>query len=394
MPNDWVELKRNYHLEFDSSLIPILLVIAYVFLVIYMKDHQHTESPFSRLSSKTSKDSHQVTERLVRTIHTGRSYTAVLEEETESMPSFISFKYSEFFTTEPTLRLAAPRMFAHLRTHVFDLPPEEYYDSHLSTSNTEEEAAIKPSEDTLGFSGSQFFFTHDKALIVKSVPRGFESRFLLDKLIDAYTMYMSQFAYSLLTPITDESEAREASGSSQSKHRREWNLKPPHFFESTRDLVPDTLKTSAAKSGLADVHIPTKDRPVVTEQKKSELLSVLRDDAQFLSNLHVVDYSILLGRWKRSEFPYDLGNQQRWCDGVLSRDGRWVYKISVMDFLWSQEGGVRPKLTKTAGKAVPEQSISMEPGRYMDAVVSMCEEWVLTREPEEEEKEEVEEEKE
>ena len=33
---------------------------------------------------------------------------------------------------------------------------------------------------------------------------------------------------------------------------KKWDLKPQNFFEPIRDLVPDKIKSDAAKSGLAD----------------------------------------------------------------------------------------------------------------------------------------------
>lgn len=50
---------------------------------------------------------------------------------------------------------------------------------------------------------------------------------------------------------------------------KKWDLKPPNFFEPTRDLVPDPMKTEAAKSGLAD---EMDESIVLTRKQRSELM--------------------------------------------------------------------------------------------------------------------------
>lgn len=50
---------------------------------------------------------------------------------------------------------------------------------------------------------------------------------------------------------------------------KKWDLKPQNFFEPTRDLVPDDMKTEAAKSGLAD---ELDEKMVLTRQQKNELV--------------------------------------------------------------------------------------------------------------------------
>lgn len=49
---------------------------------------------------------------------------------------------------------------------------------------------------------------------------------------------------------------------------RKWDLKPQNFFEPTRDLVPDRMKSEAAKSGLADEF----DSELILTRKQKEQL--------------------------------------------------------------------------------------------------------------------------
>lgn len=53
---------------------------------------------------------------------------------------------------------------------------------------------------------------------------------------------------------------------------RKWDLKPQNFFEPIRDLVPDGMKTEAAKSGLAD---ELDEKIVLSQDQKNELMCIL-----------------------------------------------------------------------------------------------------------------------
>lgn len=48
-----------------------------------------------------------------------------------------------------------------------------------------------------------------------------------------------------------------------------WDLKPQNFFEPTRDLALDDMKTEAAKSGLAG---KLDERIVLSRHQKNELM--------------------------------------------------------------------------------------------------------------------------
>lgn len=58
-------------------------------------------------------------------------------------------------------------------------------------------------------------------------------------------------------------------GLDKDKGCRKWDLKPPGFFEPTRDLVPDQMKSEAAKSGLAD---ELDEEIVLTAKQKQKLM--------------------------------------------------------------------------------------------------------------------------
>jgi hypothetical protein len=162
-------------------------------------------------------------------------------------------------------------------------------------------------------------------------------------------------------------------GMDKEKGWRKWDLKPQQFFEPTRDLIPDKIKTENAKSGLADAM--EDDRIILTQKKKNDLWEILEKDTEFLERIETIDYSLLLGR-----YPVE-GNRkpprpERWVTGVTSADGKYVYKLCIVDFLWNVNQ-LQAKIARTAGKLLPEQTVTTVPHRYRDEFMKMMEEYVV-----------------
>jgi len=169
---------------------------------------------------------------------------------------------------------------------------------------------------------------------------------------------------------------------------RKWDLKPQNFFEPTRDLVPDDLKTEAAKSGLAD---ELDEEIVLSKHDRDDLMALLEKDTKFLEEMGTIDYSLLLGRYPIEMFEGEGGSlkwggegtsnaggappEERFVKGVRSGDGKWVYRMCVLDWLWNVDQ-LRPKVMRTAGKVLPEQTVTTEPGRYREEFVKMMDEYI------------------
>ena len=298
-----------------------------------------------------------------------------------------TFNVDTFFSLyHANLQRAAPLLFKKLRKDVFALDEEHY-----------QQQFVKPLRpvDGLGLSGSLFFYTNDKSLIIKSVGRKFEYTFLYEKMLEGYAFYVSQnSADTLLSRMTDVLYSFEhrlggwlgispahymvmtnvLEGLDKEKGCRKWDLKPQNFFEPTRDLVPDSVKSEAAKSGLAD---ELDEEIVLTRMDKLVLMQLMERDTGFLRDMRTIDYSLLLGRYPLEMFhpPRDDGERdpmvlpdegsRDFAQGVRSADGKWVYRMCLLDFLWNVEQ-LRPKVMHTAGKLLPEQTVTTEPERYRE----------------------------
>ena len=145
------------------------------------------------------------------------------------------------------------------------------------------------------------------------------------------------------------------------------------FFEPTRDLVPDPIKTEQAKRGLAG---ELDDKLVLTRREKGLLMQQIERDTAFLQDMKTIDYSLLLGRYpidmfhpprqdggERDPMALLAGGAADFVRGVRSADGKWVYKMALLDFFWNIEQ-LRPRIMKAAGQLLPEQTITTEPERY------------------------------
>lgn len=271
--------------------------------------------------------------------------------------------------------------------------------------------------DGLGFSGSLFFFTDDRSFIVKSIGRRFEYVFLYQDLLGPLGRYYRETPNTLLSQITDvlytfDHRLGSYIGVSPSHYIimlnvledfdtengcRKWDLKPQNFFEPTRDLVPDDIKSDVAKSGLAD---ELDEKMVLTRQQKNELMyaphppfsvqnpkntralsftsftnrHLVEYDTEFLAKMETIDYSLLLGRYPIEMFhdkpdptkhrdPLVFPKNDDFSRGVISADGKWVYKMCILDFFWNVKQ-LHPKIIKVAGEALPKQTVTTEPDRY------------------------------
>ncbi|KAF8463602.1 hypothetical protein BDZ91DRAFT_776907 [Kalaharituber pfeilii] len=296
-------------------------------------------------------------------------------------PVHRNFRFSVFFFLLLRLSARCPLLFRKLRTEVYHIDEVLY-----------QEQFFRPLQlvSGLGFSGSIFFFTAGKDFIVKSIGRRFEYMFLYKELMGPLANYMENNEGSLLSEITDVLYSFDhrlgayfgispshfivmrnvLKGLNKKKGCKKWDLKPPNFFEPTRDLVPDSVKSDAAKSGLAD---ELDEEIVLSRRQKQDLMYLLERDTEFLMKMEIIDYSLLLGR-----YPADLldpPQQGSFLSGVRSADGKWIYKMCILDYLWNVKQ-LHPRIIRAAGTALPEQTVTAHPIRYRNEFLKMMDDYI------------------
>lgn len=112
-----------------------------------------------------------------------------------------------------------------------------------------------------------------------------------------------------------------------------YDLKPINYFYPERDLFPESLVSEETLNKLAD----TFNEKLHLRLSDSEtLLKAVEADTQFLQDANAVDYSLFLVRIPASSNPEVLGRKSPWRDGVRSTDGRWKYRVAIIDFFWAK----------------------------------------------------------
>lgn len=126
-------------------------------------------------------------------------------------------------------------------------------------------------------------------------------------------------------------------GQNQDPARDKWekyDLKPIDYFYPERDLFPDPLISEETMNKLADTF---EDKVRVSREDYESLKKVLGEDTGFLSEANAVDYSLFLVRFPAESQPGVVGRASNpWRVGVRSVDGKWRYRVAVLDFFWAK----------------------------------------------------------
>lgn len=257
-----------------------------------------------------------------------------------------------------------------------------------------------------------FFTTPNAKLLVKSLPRHFEQSFFRQKLLDPYVEHMQFNKDSLLVRITDLLYCptttlgallgaapshhivmenilygKSSCGKSEQKQWETYDLKPNDFFFPERDIAGGRLAPESVKDRLIDEF---EDKIRVTIDQKEELISQLSKDSKLLQENNAVDYSLFLVRYPaelnsgKDKVPTPLGHSSAWREGVVSRDGKWVYRAIVLDFFWSKDalqahaftGLVKLYNTLKIGRDHGPMSITADSDEYRQRFLGMVEDMV------------------
>ncbi|ROT37177.1 SAICAR synthase-like protein [Sodiomyces alkalinus F11] len=332
--------------------------------------------------------------------------------------------------------------FRSLRKDVWRLDEREYLasfqqnDSNESTGEEEREqqqsepsdhgkgkgkgrqtARLEPMGD-LGYSGSTFFTTPNGKYLIKSLPRRFEYKFFTEDLLDPYVHHMRANPRSLLVRITDVVHAphptlggllgiapthhiimenllygRDAEGGRFSNKWETYDLKPNDYFFPERDIADGRLAPESVKDKLVDEF---HDRVRVSAADKRELVRLLEADTRLLADRDAIDYSLFLVRYPGpraatddgadgavpQNVPFIESDASAWRTGLVDADGKWTYRVVVLDFFWARHTfrawaltGLVKSFNKVAHKG--PMSITANPTDYRKRFLKMIDDIVI-----------------
>ncbi|KAH3910393.1 hypothetical protein HBH56_151070 [Parastagonospora nodorum] len=279
--------------------------------------------------------------------------------EDEARPGLLARIIAFFAIFSLTLSRYRAKLFKKLRNEIWQIEEEAYTESFRSPSKNKRTDLVSIGD--LGYSGSTFFTTPNSKYLIKSLPRAFEQNFFRDRLLGPYVEHMELNEDSLLVRITDllyspTATLGSALGAAPSHHiimenilygktactkhhQEQWetyDLKPNDYFYPERDVAGGRLASESVKERLID-DFPDKVR--VTIDQKEELIAQLSRDSKILQNANAVDYSLFLVRYPADldDVPTPPGRGSSWRSGVVSLDGKWVYRAIVLDFFWAKD---------------------------------------------------------
>ncbi|MCP9258197.1 Phosphatidylinositol 5-phosphate 4-kinase type-2 alpha [Dirofilaria immitis] len=186
-----------------------------------------------------------------------------------------------------------PNVFRNLREH-FGVDQNEYLRS-LTYSEPE------PELDQVDKSGSRLFVSHDKKFVIKSMDS--EAVAELHSVLRSYHEYVVEKHGKTLLPqflglyrlTVDGSETylivmRNILGRKYAVHRK-YDLKG----STVQRQATDKEKTKELPTLKDNDFLEDKHKLILPADAREKLLSMLRDDAEFLARMHLMDYSLLVG---------------------------------------------------------------------------------------------------
>ncbi|KAL0260346.1 hypothetical protein SLS55_004032 [Diplodia seriata] len=323
-------------------------------------------------------------------------------DATAARPSLLARILAFFALFQLVLTRFRAADFRKLRKDIWQLDGDEYRESFRLADRRG--GALKSVGD-LGYSGSTFFTTPNAKLLIKSLPRRFEHTFFSRDLVDPYIQHMHAFPNSLLVRITDFLEAIGPSigasilgtapahhmvmenvlyGKDDDKQKERWqtyDLKPDSYFYPERDIADGQLAPDSVKERLVDT-FPDKIR--VTPAQREELMTALAKDTELLRSANAVDYSLFLVRYPAEperEVPFVQAKTSQWRKGAKSSDGKWVYRVVVLDFFWAKHK-TQPKMMTRLVKSFNffarkgPMSITTTPDEYRERFLAMVKGYV------------------
>ncbi|KAF2639298.1 SAICAR synthase-like protein [Massarina eburnea CBS 473.64] len=303
-------------------------------------------------------------QRLISTSILRAIFKAKTSSDPDKRPGLLARILAFFSVFSLALSRYRADLFRHLRNKIWQIEEEEYTESFRSPSKGKRTDLISVGD--LGYSGSTFFTSPNSKYLIKSLPRAFEQSFFRQRLLDVYVEHMQLEPASLLVRITDLLYSPQTTlgsffGTTPDHHMvmenilygksscskddqdvwESYDLKPNDYFYPERDIADGRLAPESVKERLIDVF---EDKVRLTIDQKEDLVAQITRDTKILQDNNAVDYSLFLVRYPASmssadkgDVPVPPGRSAPWRSGLVSRDGRWVYRAILLDFFWSKD---------------------------------------------------------
>lgn len=82
----------------------------------------------------------------------------------------------------------------------------------------------------------------------------------------------------------------------------------------------------------------------VSIEEKEDIVGMLVQNIVILREANAVDYSLFLVRYPyprlsadEETVPLPPGRTSPWRSGIVSRDGKWVYRAVLLYFFWAKD---------------------------------------------------------
>lgn len=162
-----------------------------------------------------------------------------------------------------------------------------------------------------------------------------------------------------------------------------YDLKPTSYFYPERDVAGGRLASESVKERLVDRF---EDKIRITAEQRDELLSILDADTKLLAQINAIDYSLFLIRYPAPP-PRDVAApdpRHPFREGVESTDGKWVYRMVLLDFFWAKHTFQAKAMTALIRSfnffaRHDDMSITTTPGEYRERFLGMVREMVEVR---------------
>lgn len=272
----------------------------------------------------------------------------------------------------------------------------------------------------------------DQKFLVKSVPRHHEYTFFRNDLLDAYAAHMAAHPKSLLVRICDFLASSGMAmghqlslapshhivmenilyGKDEAKRKGQrawetWDLKPTSYFYPERDIADGRLTSEATKDQLSDEF---DGKIILSQENADEFRRILEADTRLLTHYNAVDYSLFLVRIEpdapaeevsgppsSSPAPQESGDlvphappavppePPSWRTGVPSADGKYLYRIAILDFFWAKhktQPRIMTFLVNTYNRLIHHHgpmSITTTPEEYRERFLAYVQDMIEVR---------------